>query len=124
MFVVVALTIWAPVRESTTWTLVPVTLSPGVGLTIATTARELGRFPDTPGAEEGALVDAAPGREPHPAAVSARSTARVTARQENLAIAAFGVAWGFEVRRSTLRDGGTGAYIESADRFIAVTTRA
>ena len=34
MFVVVALTIWAPVNDKTTWTLVPLTLSaPPAGMT-------------------------------------------------------------------------------------------
>src|SRR5712671_2865880 len=120
MFVVVALTIWAPVNDSTTWTLVPLTLSPELGFTIATTAGELGRLPEATGAEGSAPVVGAAGGEPHPATISARSAARTTNGWKNLVIGAL-VSFAGSSRCAgprRCRDG-TGAYIEIEDRLIA-----
>src|SRR5689334_7159836 len=69
MFVVVWVTIVAPVRVSTTWTEEPVIWAPFCGWTIATTAGDDGRGPSVPAAEAagvGPLVPTALDGMPEP----------------------------------------------------------
>src|SRR5712671_1897857 len=102
MFVVVALTICAPVRVSTTWTLVPVTLSPDVGLTIATTAGEDGRLPDAVGADAPALAAGAlAGDALHAATIAVRS-ATASDLDRILVITALPLDRGIDMRSRTL----------------------
>jgi hypothetical protein len=123
MFVVVALTICAPVRVSTTWTVVPVTLSPDVGLTMVTTAAEDGRLPDAAGADAPALAAGAlAGDALHAATIATRSAA-ASGRDRILVIAASALDRGIDVRSRRCR-GGIGAYIGKTDRLFIITNRA
>ena len=78
MFVVVAGTIVAPVSESTTWTVVPVTISPDVGWTIVTTAGDDGPAPDACGAEAVAAGAASRRSAPSPRATPEHATHALT----------------------------------------------
>jgi hypothetical protein len=86
MFVVVALTIVAPVSETTTWTTPPVTDSPCVGETSVITALEEGRVTfvvESEAIADGAglrLAVSAPVAPAEPDAQPARATAQAMVR--------------------------------------------
>jgi hypothetical protein len=120
MFVVVALTIWAPVSDSTTWTLVPVTVSPDVGLTIATTAGEVGLLPEPTGADGAALVGGALAVGPPHAATIAATSMAARDREANLVIAASPLDRRSRCAPSGRRRRGIGRYIVITDLLIAV----
>src|SRR6266542_4037494 len=91
MFVVVALTICAPSRLSTTWTDVPVRLAPAAGWRTRTTAGDEGRTPLEPGdcdttAGLEAPPDPAPEPVPQPATRPANKAVR-TAPSRHVAMA-------------------------------------
>src|SRR5260221_10551371 len=88
MAVVVAATIVAPVRVSTTWTEAPPTAAPFAGWTMATAAGDNGRGPPAVGWADAARVGFEVGAlPPQPAMTTARTTTRGSDR------AVIGTSW-------------------------------